>query len=301
MSTNAKRRLGFGIIFLFILFSTLSTTSWQAHAGDKEKLTAEEVVARHLESIGTPEDRAAAKTRVVAGTALLTLRSPGSGQNSGLSVLFSEGNKSAIAMNFKNPDYPAEKFGYDGDKLVISYLKPGTRSTLGDFMFQRAAIYKEGLFGGTLSTAWPLLNLDPSKAKLEYAGTKKVEGREAHVLRYLPKKGSDVKISLFFDTETFQHVRTEYKQVVAAQMGSSQAGIDSSKERQRDLHYDLEEQFSDFKQEGKVTLPHTYKVKLKLERSQGATYLADWEIVLSKFSFNQKLDATWFDVNAVVK
>lgn len=298
MGIKTNRKLGLLIISLLLMLATLSAISRQAQAGNKEKLTAEEVVARHLKSIGTPEDLAANKTRVAAGTALFTIRSPGSGQNSGLTILFSEANKSMLAMSFKNADYPAEKFGYDGDKLVISFIRPGARSTLGDFIFQRATIYKDGLFGGALSTAWPLLNPDPSKFKLEYGGIKKFEGREAHVLRYVPKKGSDVKINLFFDAETFQHVRTEYKQVVASQMGSAPA-IDASKELQRDLHYDLEEVFSDFRQEGKLTLPHTYKIKLKLEKRQGATYLADWEMVLTKFSFNQPLEAQWFDVNAV--
>jgi hypothetical protein len=64
------------------------------------------------------------------------------------------------------------------------------------------------------------------------------------------------------------------------------------------LHYDLDESFSDFKQEGKLTLPHTYKIKLKLGKRQGATYLADWEMVFTRFSFNQPLEAGWFDVNA---
>lgn len=292
---KTNRRLSLGIISLLILFSTFSQAIWQAHAGDKEKLTAAEVVARHLKSIGTAEDLAAIKTRIVAGTSLYTARSPGSGQNSGLSILFSEGNKSVIAMTFANPAYPHEKFGYDGENLVISYTKPGLRSTLGDFIFRRTSIFKDGLVGGTLSTAWPLLSWSNDKARLEYGGTKKIGGRETYVLKYMPRKGSDLKISLYFDGETFQHVRTEYSQTVSAQMGATP---DASKEGQRELHYDLEEQFSDFKQEGKLTLPHTYKIKLMMERTSN-TYLADWEMVFSKFSFNQPLEAGWFDVNAV--
>jgi len=286
--------LSLEIISLLILLSTLSV-SWQAHAGDKEKLTAEEVVARHLKSIGTPEDLAAIKTRIVAGTSLFTARSPGSGQNSGLSILFSEGNKSVIAMTFANPAYPHEKFGYDGQNLVISYTKPGLRSTLGDFIFRRTPIFKDGLIGGVLSTAWPLLNWTNDKARLEYGGTKKIEGRETHVLRYVSRKGSDLKISFYFDSETFRHVRTAYAQTVSAQMGTNP---DASKEDQRELHYELEEQFSDFKQEGKLTLPHAYKIKLMMERT-GATYLAEWEMILSKFAFNQRIEPGWFDVNAV--
>jgi len=292
--SKTNHRLSLGIIFLLVLFATLYPATWPVRAGDKEKLTVEEVIARHLKSIGTAEDLTAAKTRIVAGTSLYTARSPGSGQNSGLSILFSEGNKSVIAMTFANPEYPHEKFGYDGTNLVISYVKPGLRSTLGDFIFRRTSIFRDGLVGGTLSTAWPLLNWSNDKGRLEYGGTKKIDGKETYVLKYTPRKGSDLKISLYFDSTTFQHVRSEYAQTVSAQMGATP---DADKSGQRELHYELEEQFSDFKQEGKLTLPHTYKIKLMMERNNN-TYLADWELVLSKFSFNQPLEAGWFDVNA---
>ena len=290
-----NRRLGFSIICLLTLLSTVSSPSWNTQAADKEKLTAAEVLARHLKSIGAPEDLASTTTRVLAGTAVFTLRSPGSGQNSGLSILFSQANKSVIAMSFQNPDYPHEKLGYDGERLVVSNVKPGIRSILGDFIFQRSSIFKDGLMGGTLSSAWPLLNLDQNKVRLEYGGTKKIDGKEVYVLRYLPRKGGDLKISLFFDAKTFQHVRTEYAQTVSAQIGRSP---DAAKDLQRELHYQLVEAFSDFKPEGKLVLPHTYKIRLMMERNPGATYLADWEMNFSKFSFNQPLEAQWFDVNA---
>ncbi len=295
MRKNFTRRFNFGLISLLILVSAMFTTGRNAEAVDKEKLTVDEVIARHLKSIGTPENIAAAKTRIMAGTSMFTARSPGTGQNSGLSILFSEGNKSVIAMTFANPSYPHDKFGYDGNNLIVSYAKPGIRSTLGDFIFQRTAIFKEGLVGGTLSTAWPLLNFNKERARLEYGGIKKIEGKEAHVLKYMPRKGSDLKISLFFDAETFRHVRSEYTQSVIPQMANSP---DADKMGQRELHYELVELFSDFKEESKLTLPHAYKIKLTMERSNGAAFIADWEMILQKFSFNQELQPAWFDVNA---
>lgn len=279
----------FGLLLLFFFFTGASS---QLSA---QKLTAEEVVDKHLKSIGSPSDLASVKTRVIAGTAVLRLRSPGIGQNSGLSLMFSEADKTAIAMNFGNPDYPHEKFGFDGRTVIISYIRPGLRSTLGDFIYQRSAIFKDGLFGGTLSSAWPLLNFDKQKAKLEYAGTKKIDGRQTYELKYHPRKGSDVRISMFFDAETFHHIRTEYEQTVTNQMGASP---DASRTLERELRYQLVEEFSDFRKEDKVVLPHNYKIQLSLERRQGGNYLADWEINLTKFSFNQPLEVKWFDVNA---
>src|SRR5687768_16932158 len=136
MSIKVNRNFGSATLCLLIAISLIHMVGASAQAQNKEKLTADELVARHLKSIGSPADVASVKTRVIAGTSLITLRSPGAGQNSGLSILFSEANRNVIAMSFSNPAYPHEKFGYDGDKLVVSYIRPGVRSTLGDFIFQ---------------------------------------------------------------------------------------------------------------------------------------------------------------------
>src|SRR4051812_28342548 len=128
MSTKSKHKISFAVISLLLLIAVGFSARKSIHAADTQKLTVEEILARHLRSIGSPTDVAAAKTRIVAGTSLFTQRSPGTGQNSGLSILFSEGNKTAIAMTFANPTYPHEKFGYDGKNLFISFAKPGVRS-----------------------------------------------------------------------------------------------------------------------------------------------------------------------------
>src|SRR6266550_4868891 len=45
-----------------------------------QKMTAEEVVARHLESIGSAKARAAVTSRIIAGTSQVIFRSPPPGQ-----------------------------------------------------------------------------------------------------------------------------------------------------------------------------------------------------------------------------
>ncbi|HYP54256.1 MAG TPA: hypothetical protein VEQ42_11980 [Pyrinomonadaceae bacterium] len=261
-----------------------------------QKMTAEEVVTRHLDSLGTAEDRAAVKSRLMQGVVSLVLRSPGAGRGQGASIMFSEGDKSAIAMNFGSPDYPFDKFGFDGNKLTVSYLRPGARSQLGDFIFNRDVVFKQGLMGGVLSSAWPLLTPGHKNAKLEYAGSEKLNDRQAHKLRYAPRRGSDLKITLYFDAENFRHLRTEYEQTVSNQMGAS-AEV-ASRQLERARNYRLVEDFSDFKQEGRLTLPHTYKIYLSLDRRIGGNYIAEWEMKFDKFGFNQQLDPQWFDVSA---
>ncbi|HVF50918.1 MAG TPA: hypothetical protein VNA19_12570 [Pyrinomonadaceae bacterium] len=267
-----------------------------------QKMKPEDVVAKHLAAIGADADRAAVKNIVIAGTSLLTLTSPGKGQNSGEVVLFSEGQMNMVGIKFYNPDYPHDKFGFDGTKMTVSYIKPGIRSTLGDFIYNRDFFLKQGLFGGTLSTSWPLLNMASREAKMEYGGTSKIKDRLVHELKYSPRKGADMRISMFFDAETFHHVRTEYKQTVSGQLGGTtnraSSGAEGDKSGQRDLHYRLVEDFSDFKKEGKLTLPHTYKIGLSLERQNGNSYIAEWELKLVRFSFNQQLEPSFFDAIA---
>src|SRR5207237_8203045 len=159
----------------------------------------------------------------------------------------------------------------------------------GGFLYNYDAIIKEGLFGGTLSTAWPLLDMSSHNAKLEYAGTKTIDGRQVHKLNYLPKKGSDLEISLYFDAQTFQHVRTEYYRRIASQMGNT---VDTSA-RQRELRYKLTEEFSDFSNEGGLVLPHTYTLNLALEGNKRTSY-SDWTIKLSEFHFNHPIDEQAF-------
>lgn len=294
-------------LFLFLLLSAaviyLPDFGRRADAtGALQKPTPEEIIRKHLESIATAEKRAGLGARVVAGSTQVTFRARGIAQTEGLAVLASDGPKSMVTMKFEGSQYPYEKVGFDGDKVTAYQLRPGDYTSLGSFMRSSPEILKDGLMGGTLSSAWPLLDFANRKAKLEYAGTKKINSRQALEVRYLARGGSDLKISIFFDAETFQHVRTTYKKEISAQMsgrrGTTPSGIDRTGEAnagQTSTTYELVEDFSDFKTEEGVTLPHTYKIHLALQGVSGQ--ISDWVLTLVRFLFNQKLDAKDFDVS----
>ena len=265
-----------------------------AAARAQEKLTAEQVVARHLEAVGAAETRESIKSRIINGAAVVTIREPSIRRVEGQAVLASQGEKSLFGMGFQDAAYAQERFGYDGSKVSIGYIKAGERSVLADFVNTSKEIVGQGLLGGSLSEAWALEYLAARKPKLEYGGTKKVGDRPAYELKYFPRGGSDLRISLFFDAETFRHVRTEYKRTVAAQMSG---GIDADKTGQRESRYRMAEDFSDFRKEGGLTLPHGYKITLEVDASKGA-FRADWEMKLAQFAFNQPIQPGSFDVNA---
>ena len=146
------------------------------------------------------------------------------------------------------------------------------------FFAENEEIVREGLVGGVLSESWPLLNLQEKNPKLEYAGMKKIDGRQVHAIKYRPRKGSELNITLFFDAETFQHVRTEYERTVysTAQHENSRPSAgrlpSASEARGAPQRLTVYEAFSDFKTEGGLNLPHVYKFELSVQsdRASGA-------------------------------
>ena len=260
-----------------------------------QKMKAEDVLAKHLESIGPATARADEKSRVIVGTARATFRARNtSGAIDGRTVVASIDRKVLLGMGFTAPTYPGEKFGFDAKKLTIGYIRPGIRSTLGNFIEQHSDIFKEGLMGGTLTTAWPLLNLQERGGKLEYSGTDKVNDKLAHKLVYSPKRGSELKITLYFDAESFEHVKTQYDRVISTRL--SAGGIDSQA-RQMETRYKLTETFSGYKKEGDLNLPHHYLLQLETTKTSGSS-LDKWETELTEFHFNQAIDEAGFNVEA---
>jgi hypothetical protein len=175
-------------------------------------------------------------------------------------------------------------------------IRPNMRSPLSNFFLSHDTIFKEGLIGGVLSTAWPLLHLEERRAKLSYTGAGEVSGRPAHKLRYAPRKGSDLKVTLFFDAETFRHVRTEYERTVPAPIGAT-PGQSAS---QRETRYRLVEDFSDFKTEGGLTLPRAYTVGFTVF-STGTPIEVVWKFNLTRVGLDQPIDPRVFVADAAEK
>lgn len=274
------------LVALFCLAVMPSTKL--AAAPDKEKMKPEDVVAKHLESIGTAEARRAVRNLVATGTVVFNIRSGGKGQSGGASLIASEGEMNLLKMVFQaSPTYPHELFSYDGKSFGALHLRPNARSPLGEFFMSHDTLFKQGLVGGALTTSWALLNVAGRNPRLDYEGTKKIGDRQTHELRYMPRKGSDMKIKLFFDAETFQHVRSEYEHTLAAALGGriSTGGASAGK---NEVRYKLVEDFSDFRKEGGLMLPHNYKLTLNVQGP--ISVLQDWTFDLTQFLFNQQLN-----------
>jgi hypothetical protein len=284
--------------WLAVFFILIISSGVVAAPIPPDKMKPEEVVAKHLAAIGPADALASVKSRVMIGNSVARFKLTNTPvELNGPAEFASEGEKVLLAMAFNSNNYPFEKAGYDGQKLTVALLTNGRRSPLSDFLTSQDAIFKQGLIGGVLSSAWPLLNLNPKNGKLSYAGTDKIDGRQVHELKYSPRGAGNLKVNLFFDAETFQHVRTEYQYEVEAGMsarpgGSVQAPAGSQQSMSR---YKLVEDFSDFKTEGKLTLPHTYKIHLTTD-TQARTQFLEWAITFSQFVFDQPIEAGAFNV-----
>jgi hypothetical protein len=257
-----------------------------------QKLKPEELVAKHLDAVGPQDARAALKTMVSSGTVEVTFRGRGTSKMAGTAALASDADKNLLSLAFENPDYPFERIGFNGQRVVGAEIKPGQRTPLINFLLANNEVVSQGLIGGVLSTAWALRNLAEKNPKLEYGGSKKIEGRQVHELKYLPRKGSDLRISLFFDAETFQHVRTEYRRSIAGQMGSTP---DTSASAGAETRYKMVEEFSDFKAEGKLVLPHSYKLSLEIA-TPNETRGFQWDAKLTQFVFDRQIAEKEFSV-----
>ncbi|MCP9495233.1 MAG: hypothetical protein MSG64_12375 [Pyrinomonadaceae bacterium MAG19_C2-C3] len=257
----------------------------------KDTITVEEIVTKHLDSIGSAQARAATKSRIILGTCIATFRGRTTGTLNGQTVFASQGVNNLFLMRFRATDYRLEGLAFNGKDYSIGYILPGTRSTFGDFLYRSEAIFKQGLIGGALSSSWSLLNTTSGDAKLSYGGTGKIGDRKVYKVRFLPKNGSDLQIIFFFDADNFQHLRTQYEKTIGAGLGSN---IDNSV-RQSETRFKMVEDFSDFKKEGNLVLPHTYVIQFSVTGNAGAT-INEWKTNLVQYNFNRPIDMKSFDL-----
>ncbi len=258
-----------------------------------DKMKPEEVIAGHLNSLGTPEARGAVKSRIVLGKAKMTLIVGGKGSVEGRAFLFAEGPKFRAALPFDFNDYWGEHFFSDGQRATVGFSAPTTRSPLGNFLNRHDEVLKEGLIGGVYSTSWALLEMAARQPRLEYGGLKKIDGAECHLVTYRMKKGQsgDLAVQLYFDAATFRHVRSVFTVTQSTQM----VGITESS-RQSEGHSTIEEDFSDFKAFDGLSLPTHWIIKSNLT-SQRGTAAREWDMLISKITHNETIDPKNFVID----
>lgn len=274
----------FRVLSVFLMAGVLFANSLFA---DEPKPA--ELISKHLDSIGKKDVRDALKTLMIVGSSLFESNAPVV-RGGGRAVLVSDEGNLMYAMSFNSRDYPFEKIGFFDSKVNIPYVNSGKRSLLGAFVAEHSKVLSDGLFGGILSKRWPLHDIDKKKPKVRITGTKKIDGREAYVMDYIASGGgsTEFKIRLYFDAETFRHVRSEYQREIAAptQRFGQQNQIASSS-------IILVEDFSDFRAFEGITLPYAYKATFT-SNSNTTIYENTWGIKVEEVRPNQALQPGFF-------
>ncbi len=214
-------------------------------SGQDQKLTADQIVEKHLEAVGGRATLAKFKTRVALGT-IKKENEP----EAQMAIMSESPNHLSVFYGFRERDW---RLIYDGTKAFVRPALPRTLSNLSDK-------YQEMLGSGLMFNGISLYNLidasAPGELKFESKGTKKVGGKPAYIVQLKTHKG--VQIRLYFDTESFMWVRTDYGSAsVSQQMGGftndvvNQAGAEST--------VDFYIETSDFREVDGVKLPFRFE------------------------------------------
>ena len=281
------------------LFIAQSETSY-AGSGEEE-MTAEKLVEAHVKSIGSPALLAKINSRTFFGSADVNLILGMNGKLKGTSMFVSQGRNLAIILKLPDITYPGEYFAYDGKEVTVGHMSPGQKSPIAEFIFRFSKIMKAGFLGGTLSAAWPLLDIKNQNVEMKYRKTK-IDGQELHEILYQPREGfGDMKIRMYFDPTTFRHVRTEYKVQTRDDRSFKTDADDNPKsalgpigEVRPDSYYTLVEKFGGFRKIGGMMFPNHYILEYSLEGS-GVSFIGNYTLNVDNWSFNSlKLDQKVF-------
>ena len=163
----------------------------------EKKLSAEEIINRHLDAVGGRERLARFKTRVALGT----VKKEGEPEAK-LAVMSEAPNRISVFYALRDFDL---RMVYDGNRAFIRPFWGRQYSGMED-RYQK--ILASGLMFNGVSLFNLIVNRPSGEVKFEAKGMKKTGGRQAYVVEVKPLKGSAMR--LYFDAETFMWLRTDY-------------------------------------------------------------------------------------------
>lgn len=258
-------------------------------------LSPEQLVSEHLKSIGDTNMLSQVKSISLIGNSEVNFILGMSGQMNGTSMLVSEGSQAGIGMMFDDINYPGEYFAYDGKNVTVGHIKPGLRSPIADFIYRYNKVMKNGIVGGVLSSAWPLLDIKRNRPNMKARKTK-VDGAELYEIEYRPRDNhGEMTIRMYFDPETYRHVSTEYKVRTDNDMTAGGNNPFNSNENSSILaisqvrgesFYTLTERFDDFRKVGALTLPYSYTIDYMIDGTNQPGFIAKWKISAIDIGFN---------------
>ena len=211
---------------------------------DKDKLTAADIIDKHLAAAGGKDALSRIKSRVAIGTARKDSDTPAP-----LAVMSQAPNRVSAICQFEGFNW---QLSYDGSRAIVRPMLTRANAPV----MQK---YQEMLATGTLFNGISLYNVlaspDIGNVKFEAKGTRKIKGRAAYTVEM--KRGND-KALLYFDAETFMWVRTDYGSVrLTKEMREFTNAVES---KDQESTYDFYLETSDFKQVDGLMLPFRFEI-----------------------------------------
>jgi len=176
-------------------------------AGAQSKLSSDELIAKHLNSIGTPEIRGKEKAIAAVGASSfdgITITNNYFGHSEGNAKLVSQGELFQYVSDFKNPLYEGEMIAWNGKQTDIATRGQERVSYLAAFFNRHPYFIRDGLFGGTLNRGWALENTGVHHPNIRFDGLKKYNGRRLLQLTYDPMKSEGALYAkIYLEPDTF--------------------------------------------------------------------------------------------------
>ncbi|MFL6468251.1 MAG: hypothetical protein ACJ72Z_09875 [Pyrinomonadaceae bacterium] len=272
-----------------LIFSILTVTFVGSIFGFDDPTVAE-ILKRHSESVGSEQARKDATNRVAIGVSEFVINLPAS-RSTGKVLFASDSNNSMLISSFDLLEYPFEKIGFFRGKVDVPFITPGTRSPIGSYLLLNDNLLSERLFGGVITNGWRMF--DPSTMdRLKFGGRKKVNGKDAFVLKFTPKiaTSSDSSIDIFFDAKTFQNIRTEYRQTIPDKNAYLTTFIGNQTGENINT---LTEEFDDFRSAEGLTLPYKYTIKLVVN-NRATTKDFRWIFKFDEYRIGQNFGEDFF-------
>ena len=256
-----------------------------------QKLSAEEIIAKHLQALGQKEPVAKMKLRLAIAASKFYIPAAAK-KTQGRAVFASNGDEMAFYSTFEMIDYPTERIGLFKQKVDIPFVQLGRRSPLGTFLTAYDKTLRSRIFGGVVFSTWRFGSSETQTNKIESDGKKKIGNREAWVIKFTPDGGlsADSSVKLYFDAQTFYHLRTVYRQketergfheIRGREAGTGQ--VPGAWEQDMAANAStLTENFDDFRDESGVTLPHKYELLLSVDGVKGTSEFR-WEFEFSEY------------------
>jgi hypothetical protein len=228
-----------------VLLSLACVFAASVAVGQDQKLTGDQIIEKHLEAVGGRTALAKFKNRVALGT--IKKEDEPEGQ---MAVMSEAPNRLSVFYGFRDYDL---HFIYDGSKAFIRPALPREVSNLTD---KYQEMLGSGFMFNSISLYSLIANSPPGALKFENKGMKKVSGRPAYVIQVKAGKGTSMK--LYFDTENFMWVRTDYGSAsVSRQMGTFTNDVVNQGGSETTVDFYIET--SDFRDVDGVKLPFRFE------------------------------------------